>query len=95
MHHHSPQLYDIYFLICKVEYPYEKQTLTETAYITLPGTFVDLEFCAYMEFPSDQQYFNYNAKFVNGIENGKVNLFLKELPAFIQVEKNPFEYGKE
>ena len=93
--HLTLQPHDIYFLICKVEYPYDRKTCNETACISLPGTLVGLEFCAYLEFPTESEYYSYDPKIVNGIENAKVNLFLKELPSFIQIENNPFEKEKK
>lgn len=88
------QSYDVYFLISKVEYPYEKETHTETAYVKLPGDFVDIEFCSYLEFPKDSNLFSYDNKTVNGIEDAKVNLYLRSLPSFIQIEDDLFNNGK-
>jgi len=47
--------------------------------------------CGYIEFPSDTQYFCYDNNIINGLQNVKLNLFLRELPFFVQIEENPFE----
>ena len=80
--------YDSYVLLSKAEFPTDITSSSPDLTIDLPGIFVDLEFVAYLEFPLNQQYFNYNEKFVNGIENAKLHLFIKDLPSFIEIEEN-------
>ncbi|CDW81227.1 glycogen debranching enzyme [Stylonychia lemnae] len=89
------QNFDIYFLICKVEYPYERQSSTEVSVVKLPGTFVELEFCGYLEIPEDLEYYNYNHKIVNGIETARLNLFIKNLPSYISIDDDPNNHEEQ
>lgn len=43
----------MYFLVARVEYPYEKKCDNETVYVTMPGKYIDFEMCGYLEFPMD------------------------------------------
>eukprot|EP00347_Sterkiella_histriomuscorum_P000287 403376460 len=87
--------YDGYFLISKCEYPYEKKTFTETAFVKLPGYFVDLEFCGYLEVKMENQYYVYDPKVVNGMKESKVKMFIKQLPSYVTIEEDPFNKGMQ
>ena len=81
--------YDSYVTITKVGYPNERNPSQEFATVELPGQFVEFVFAGYLEFENPSQYYNYDPKMVNGIENVKLNMFVNEMPKYINISHHP------
>ena len=63
--------------------------------VILPGRFHSLVLAAYIDFEHHSSLYQYNPHVVNGVDGAKVNIFLKEIPSFIEVQHHPTLEGKD